>query len=79
MYQRSQVDTLVDRLLEQDVWTMQFIVGPRQTGKSTMLAQALGRVSMERHFVSADDVAAPNEAWIEREWQVARNMTRGGV
>lgn len=78
MYQRSQVDTLVDRLLERDIWTMQLVVGPRQTGKSTMLAQALDKVSIERHFVSADDVASPNEAWIEREWQVARNMTRGG-
>lgn len=78
MYQRNQVSTLVQRLVEDSVWTMQIIVGPRQTGKSTMIAQALGAAGVVSHYVSADDAANPNESWIEREWQVARGMTRGG-
>ncbi|MDO4289642.1 MAG: ATP-binding protein [Eggerthellaceae bacterium] len=78
MYQRRQVSTLVNRLSEDGIWTMQFVVGPRQTGKSTLITQALERFGGASHFVSADDVANPNAAWIEREWQIARDMTRHG-
>ncbi|MBM6676075.1 ATP-binding protein [Olsenella uli] len=78
MFQRAQVDILSGRLSEPNIWTMQFVVGPRQTGKSTILAQALAKVDVAHHFVSADEVANPNAAWIEREWQVARDMTLGG-
>lgn len=78
MYQRSQVALLAKRLQESGVWTMQFVVGPRQTGKSTLITQALGQIDSESHFVSADDAANPNGAWIEREWQIARDMTQSG-
>lgn len=79
MYQRSQVAVLAERLSESNVWTMQIVVGARQTGKSTMIGQALNMIDAESSFVSADDVVGPNAGWIEREWQVARDMTRGGT
>ncbi len=79
MYQRKQVATLASRLAEDGVWTMQVVVGPRQTGKSTLISQALGMAGAESHFVSPDDEVNPNTSWIEREWQVARDMTRGGT
>ena len=69
MYQRHQVAELVRRLSENSIWTMQLVVGPRQTGKSTMIAQALDLYDAAFHSVSADDVASPNAAWIERERQ----------
>lgn len=62
MYQRNQVSTLVQRLVEDAVWTMQIIVGPRQTGKSTMIARALSAADVISHYVSADDAANPNES-----------------
>ena len=37
MYQRKQVTTLASRLVEDGVWTMQ-VIGPRQTGKSTLIS-----------------------------------------
>lgn len=77
-YQRPQVRQLVDRLTGDTAWTMQFVIGPRQTGKTTLISQALSAVEAEHHFVSADDVPNPNAAWVEREWQVARDMTRSG-
>lgn len=79
MFQREQVATLAGRLSEEGIWTMQVVVGPRQTGKSTLISQAFGLVDMESHFVSSDDEPNPNTSWIEREWQVARDMTRGGT
>ena len=43
-----------------------------------MIAQALSAADVISHYVSVDDAANPNESWIEREWQVARGMTRNG-
>lgn len=75
MFERPQVQTIVERMREQGNPLMQFIVGPRQTGKSTMFSQALEHVDLERHVVSADDVIDPNEDWLRTEWQQARNMS----
>ena len=48
MYQRKQVKTLLDRLGEDDP-LIQVVVGPRQTGKSTMIAQALEATDIPAH------------------------------
>lgn len=78
MYQRNQVSTIASRMLEKDNPLIQVVVGPRQTGKSTMLVQALKLAGVQSHFVSADDALDPSGAWLGVEWQQARNMTRGG-
>ncbi|MDP9859654.1 putative AAA+ superfamily ATPase [Olsenella profusa DSM 13989] len=52
---------------------MQVVVGSRQTGKSTMIAQALRKADVRNHFVSADDAIIPSEQWLRTEWQQARN------
>ena len=41
MYKRKQVDLLAKRMTEANNPFIQFIVGPRQTGKTTMFVQAL--------------------------------------
>ena len=79
MYQRKQVDTLVQRMLEQNNPLIQVVVGPRQTGKSTMLAQAVQSADVEHHFVSADDPLSPTAEWLKTEWQQARNLTRNNT
>ena len=77
MYERGQVETIVRRIAERENPLMQVIVGPRQTGKSTMLTQALAKVDLESHVVSADDPLDPSPEWLQTEWQQARNMTCG--
>ena len=79
MFQRHQVKTIASRMVEANNPLIQVVVGPRQTGKSTMLAQALEAVNLERSFVSADDAITPNPEWLQSEWQQARNMTRNGL
>ena len=79
MFQRHQVKTIASRMVEANNPLIQVVVGPRQTGKSTMLAQALEAVNLERSFVSADDAITPNPEWLQTEWQQARNMTRNGL
>ncbi len=74
MYERRIVATLVQRMRETDNPLMQVLVGPRQTGKSTMLSQALDQMSLPHHFVSTDDELSPSADWIGIEWQEARNL-----
>lgn len=76
MYERSQVKTIAQRIEEADNPLIQVVVGPRQTGKSTMIAQALEYVSTPVHSVSADDVLVPSTAWLQEEWQQARNLQK---
>ena len=69
MYQRDQVATIAQRMVENGNSLMQVVVGPRQTGKSTMLFQALGQSKAASHFVSADDPLEPSAGWLRTEWQ----------
>ena len=74
MYERAQVDVIAGRMAEKDNPLIQIVVGPRQTGKSTMIAQALRKLDVPYHFVSSDDAAVLSRQWLETEWQQARNM-----
>lgn len=76
MYKRAQVATIKQRMLEDENPLLQVVVGPRQTGKSTMIAQALQESDVLAHSVSADDVLNPTEEWLRQEWQQARNLQR---
>lgn len=74
MFQREQVEVLRRRMREQDNPLLQVLVGPRQTGKSTMLSQALGGMELPYLAVSADDALVADRGWLETQWQQARNL-----
>ena len=78
MFERHQVAVIAQRMRETNNPLMQFIIGPRQTGKSTMFVQALHHVDMPCHVANADDVVNPDANWLQIEWQQARNLTSGG-
>ena len=44
MFERHQVAVIAQRMRETNNPLMQFIIGPRQTGKSTMFVQALSLI-----------------------------------
>jgi uncharacterized protein len=62
---------------------IQVVSGPRQVGKSTLVAQVLRDLSLPAISVSADDPEAQHTAWIAREWDRARLLAqdnkRGGA
>ena len=60
MFERHYVKTIVDRISETNNPLMQVVVGPRQTGKSTMLGQALAKIDTEQFFISSDDAIVPS-------------------
>lgn len=53
IYERPQVAQLISRLKEEPEH-LQIITGPRQTGKTTIVRQALARINLHHNYVSAD-------------------------
>lgn len=76
-YTRPQCTELLRRLQEPRRF-MQVLAGPRQTGKTTLLQQAAGRLSVPLRFASADEPALRGREWIEQQWEAARHALRGG-
>lgn len=72
MFKRALVEVLRVRM-EEPRGLIQILSGPRQTGKSTALKQAIEGLSLPIHSVSADFGDA---AWLRAEWQQARNLAQ---
>lgn len=73
MYKRSEYKTIKSRI-EEPRRFIQIVVGPRQTGKSTVVKQVLNDIDQPYLFYSADDVPASNRAWIGDCWAAARSL-----
>lgn len=77
MYKRNLVSELVQRLAEPRRF-LQIVVGPRQTGKTTAVTQALGDAGIPSRFISADDPNLVSAQWLQNEWELARRAAGGG-
>lgn len=71
MYKRAQLSVLESRMAEPRR-TIHVVMGPRQVGKSTMIAQFVERTSVPYSLFSADGVGRTNTAWISEKWHEAR-------
>ena len=54
LYQRAHVSTLLGRLTEKPQ-RLTIVTGPRQTGKTTLVRQALGHIGPPSRYISADE------------------------
>jgi len=77
MYKRKLVTQLTQRLTEQRRF-IQIVVGPRQTGKTTAVTQALSELRLPTHYISADDPGYISIEWLRNEWAIARALTKNG-
>ena len=77
MFKRLLVSQLADRLNEPRRF-IQIVVGPRQTGKTTAVLQALEELNMPNHFVSADEPGLAQTEWLRNEWEQARSLAKTG-
>ena len=75
MFKRKLVTQLVNRLNEPRRF-IQIVVGPRQTGKTTAVLQALKEINKPTHFISADDPTLISTQWLHNEWEQARALTK---
>ena len=71
MFKRSSYKVLCNRLAEPRRF-IQVLVGPRQTGKTTVVRQIMETANMPSHYASADEPALKDRIWIEQQWEVAR-------
>jgi hypothetical protein len=77
MFTRKLVSQLAERLAEPRKF-IQIITGPRQTGKTTAVHQALEKLNLPQHFVSADDPNLVSVEWLRNEWEQARSLAKSG-
>lgn len=72
-YERPLVADLAQRLREPRRF-LQVVAGPRQVGKTTLVAQALAHVGAPRVYESADGPLLEDLSWIEGQWMRARRL-----
>ncbi len=77
MEHRSIFTLLIERLQEPRKF-IQVLLGPRQVGKTTLALQVAKAIKKPSHYVSADLATLQNIAWIEQQWEVARNKVEPG-
>ncbi len=76
-YKRDIVHKLVSRLSEPRRF-MQVVSGPRQTGKTTAINQALSELkNLQHHSVQVGADSATRD-WLRREWGEARRLAANG-
>jgi uncharacterized protein len=71
MIKRTQIQHVTQRILEQRRF-IQILAGPRQVGKTTLVLQLLEEPGIDGFYAAADDVAGLGTAWIELQWESAR-------
>jgi predicted AAA+ superfamily ATPase len=74
-FERAFVGALGARL-RQPRRFVQVVVGPRQTGKSTGVRQAVDRAGLPVHAVTADAPSPPGPEWLAAQWDIARLRAR---
>ena len=84
-YQRPQVDQLVREITQDDLPLIVAVTGPRQTGKTTMIEQALARIDLPNRYLAVDEIVANprnlgndkgpegQRAWLLDTWEQARD------
>lgn len=75
MFERKLVGQLFQRIIEARRF-MQIVIGPRQTGKTTAVTQAIKKIKLPTYFISADDAAALSREWLSNEWERARMLQK---
>ncbi len=74
--ERNHLQRLMNRLREPGRF-IQVLMGPRQTGKTTLVNQLLSKIGIPGMYESADAISASNNLWLEKTWEAARvNMSR---
>lgn len=69
--ERYHLQVLTSRIQETRKF-IQVLMGPRQTGKTTLALQLLKKLSIPGRYESADAVPAGNSLWLEQIWEAAR-------
>jgi predicted AAA+ superfamily ATPase len=75
LFQRDSAPLLAARLGEPRRF-LQVVAGPRQVGKTTLVQQVLAEFDYPNVFVSADEPALRDAAWLAAQWDRARLLAK---
>lgn len=70
-FRRPQAAVLAKRLAEPRRF-LHVVAGPRQVGKSTLVQQVTGGLSLPVRYASADEPTLRGADWISQQWEAAR-------
>ncbi|HET9106101.1 MAG TPA: ATP-binding protein [Steroidobacteraceae bacterium] len=70
-FRRPQAAALAERLAEPRRF-LHVVAGPRQVGKSTLVQQVTGELSLPVRYASADEPTLRGAEWISQQWEAAR-------
>lgn len=76
MIKRPQIQLITKRLRERRRF-IQVLAGPRQVGKTTLVLQLFEEPGIQGYYAAADDVSGIGTAWIELQWETARQKLTG--
>jgi predicted AAA+ superfamily ATPase len=71
MFKRPLYQILRERIAEPRRF-IQALMGPRQTGKTTLAQQILDELEIPKHYATADEPVLKDFTWIEQQWETAR-------
>jgi predicted AAA+ superfamily ATPase len=71
LYKRPVYSEIFKRLKEPRRF-MQVLIGPRQTGKTTLAQQIITDLPLISHYATADEPGLKDPSWIEQQWEAAR-------
>jgi predicted AAA+ superfamily ATPase len=77
MFKRPLYQILRDRIAEPRRF-IQALMGPRQTGKTTLAQQVLAELEVPQHYATADEPVLKDSTWIEQQWEIARTKSSTG-
>lgn len=75
-FRRPQAAVLAKRLAEPRRF-LHVVAGPRQVGKSTLVQQVTGELSLPVRYASADEPTLRGADWISQQWEAARLAVSG--
>lgn len=74
--ERSRYTQILRSRLKEKKRFIQVMAGPRQVGKSTIIADVLSTLELPYVSESADDIAISADAWLKGIWDRARDLAR---
>ncbi|MCF7800198.1 ATP-binding protein [Candidatus Babeliales bacterium] len=70
--QKRPIFNLILKRIQEPRKFIQVLLGPRQVGKTTLALQITETLDKPFHFVSADTATLQDLAWLQQQWEIAR-------
>jgi predicted AAA+ superfamily ATPase len=77
MFKRPLLSVVLKRLQGRRHF-IQVLAGPRQSGKTTLVRQALKEIKAPSHYATADEPTLRDRIWLAQEWETARRLVERG-